>query len=125
MADNFGNRKYGRVYEGGKFYSQPAVDVPANAIYFPRPSNTKYFGVAEYPVKAGEKGAFAREGIFAFPKPSGWTPADGRMVYYVPSSQTEGTFFAASQTGATIVGTEIVVDGIPADQIWIDICQGR
>ena len=120
MADNFGMRRVGRVYEGGKFYSQPAVNVPANAIYMPNPSGEQ-FGVAEYPVASGEKGAFSKLGTFAFEKPSGWTSADGQTVYYAPAGQATGSFAAAKATGNIPIGFEVKVDGIPADQIWIDI----
>lgn len=121
MADNFGIRRVGRVYEGGKFYSTPGGDVPANAIYMPLPSSSAQFGVAEYPVASGEKGAFAKVGTFAFPKPSGWTSTDGQTVYYKPSGQATGAFAAASSTGAIPIGFEVKVDGIPGDQIWVDI----
>lgn len=121
MADNFGIRKVGRVYEGGKFYSTPAVDVPANAIYCPAPSDGGQFGVAEFPVASGEKGAFAKFGTFAFEKPSGWTSADGQAVYYAPAGQATGTLSAAAATGAVKIGYEVEVDGIPGDQIWVDI----
>ena len=121
MADNFGIRRVGRVYEGGKFYSIPGGDVPANAIYMPLPSSSAQFGVAEYPVASGEKGAFAKIGTFAFPKPSGWTSTDGQTVYYIPAGQATGEIAAASATGAIELGFEVKVDGIPGDQIWVDI----
>lgn len=122
MADNFGTRALGRVYEGGKFYSVPTVDVPANAIYFPKATTsptTANFGVAEYPVAAGELGAFAKVGTFAFPKPNGWTDNDGRAVYYKPTSRVAGTFLAASETGAVVIGKEVVVPNKPDDQLWV------
>lgn len=124
MADNFGARKLGRVYEGGKFYSVPTVDVPANAIYFPRSTTSpgsSNWGVAEYPVKAGELGAFAKVGTFAFPKPDTWTSNDGRAVYYAPTNKTTGTFAAASASNNALIGKEVVVPGIPEDQIWVCI----
>lgn len=121
MADNFGIRRVGRVYEGGKFYSQPSVNVPANAVYFPLPSSSAQFGVAEYPVASGDKGAFSKFGTFAFPKPSGWSSVDGQAVFYTPAGQATGEFGAATATGATQIGFEVVVDGIPSDQIYVDI----
>lgn len=121
MTDTFGARRVGRVYEGGKFYSQPAVGVKANDIYFPYPSALGQFGVAEYPVASGEIGAFSKFGTFAFAKPSGWTSTDGQAVYYAPSGQATGAFATASATGNVRVGYEVVVPGIPADQIYVDI----
>ena len=121
MADNFGIRRVGRVYEGGKFYSTPGGDVPANAIYMPLPSSSEQFGVAEYPVASGEKGAFAKVGTFAFPKPSGWSSTDGQAVFYAPAGQATGALAAAKATGNLQIGFEVKVDGIPGDQIWVDI----
>lgn len=121
MADTFGARRVGRVYEGGKFYSEPAVDVPANAVYFPIPSGGKQFGVAEYPVASGEKGAFSKVGTFAFPKPSGWTSVDGQAVYYAPAGQATGAFSAAAATGALEIGFEVLTSDTPADQIFVDL----
>ena len=121
MADTFGARRVGRVYEGGKFYSEPSVDVPANAVYFPNPSGGGQFGVAEYPVAAGEKGAFSKVGTFAFPKPSGWTSVDGQAVYYTPSGQAAGAFSAAATTGAELIGYEVLTSDTPADQIFVDL----
>lgn len=121
MADTFGARQIGRVYEGGKFYSEPAVDVPANAIYFPYPSGPGQFGVAEMPVASGDKGAFSKCGTFAFPKPSGWTSVDGQAVYYAPAGQATGSFSAAAVTGGIVIGYEVAITETPADKIYIDI----
>jgi hypothetical protein len=124
MADNFGNAYIGRAYEGGKFYSVPAIDVPANAIFCPAPTTSGQFGVAEYPVAANALGAFATIGTFAFEKPESWTSVAGQRVYYTPTTAAEGTFSTTSASGAIPVGFEVVRPGVADDQIYISLTYG-
>ena len=123
MADKFGAQRLGRVYEGGKFYAVPAVDVPANTIYCPRGGTApdkSIFGVAEYPVASGDLGAFSTVGTFAFPKPSDWTSTVGRAVYYKPTDTINGTITSGSSS-AVPIGREVRTPETPDDQIWVCI----
>ena len=121
MADSFGTRKGGRVHEGGKFYAEPAVNVPANAIYFPYPSGGGLFGVAEYPVLAGEKGAFATRGTFAFEKPKSFDSEPGDPVFYKPSGPAAGALRVSAATGCYLIGYDVSTSETPPDLIYIDI----
>lgn len=121
MADTFGIRKTGRVYEGGKFYAVPAEDIAAGAIFCPYPSGSGQFGVAEAPVKSGELGAFAKVGTFAFEAPDGWTSQSGQPVYYTPTTQGTGTITATKSASTIFLGFEVVTPAVPAGQIWIDL----
>ena len=53
-----------RAYEGGKFYSQPAVDVNVNDIYFPTPAPGQLGSLN--PVASGEL-LFPEVRTFALP----------------------------------------------------------
>ena len=121
MSDTFGTRAVGRVFEGGKFYATASTDVPANAIYFPAGTASGQFGIAEAPVKSGDKGSFATIGTFAFAKPNGWTPSAGRAVYYTPTTAVTGTIKSTAAVGDVFIGYEVVCAGIPSGHVWIDI----
>ena len=108
--DTFGKITSGRVADGGRFNAIPAANVPASAIFMPAYSASPLFGVAEYPVAAGEQGAFATSGVFAFDKPSGWTSSVGQAVYNKPTAAAAGTLSASSSAGAVKIGYEITVN---------------
>jgi len=120
MADTFGAVQNGRATAGGRFYAVPAADVAANAVFMPAYSTSPLFGVAEYPVKAGELGAFATDGVFVFDKPSGWTSVAGQPIYYSPTSAVAGSFVAAASAAAgdVLVGFEVTAN-IPAGKLGI------
>lgn len=113
MADSFGKNINGRVTTGGRFYATPAANVPANAVFMPAYSTSPLFGIAEYPVKSGELGAFATDGVFEFTKPEGWTSAAGQAVYYSPTSAVAGSFVAAASAaeGDVKIGFEVLCPG--------------
>lgn len=118
MADTFGKNQSGRLYDGGRFYATPAANVAANVIFMPAYSSSPLFGVAEYPVKAGEIGAFATEGTFAFDKPDGFVSSAGQAIYYKPSSAVAGALSASSSAGAVLVGFE-VPSNAPSDKLCV------
>ena len=111
MADNFANAVGGRCTTGGRFYAIPSANVPTNVIFMPAYSTSPLFGVAEYPVKSGELGAFATEGTFEFAKPDGWTSAAGQAVYWSPTSAVAGSFVAAASAaeGDVKIGFEVIM----------------
>lgn len=123
MADNFGKIQSGRVTDGDRFYAVPAADVAANVIFMPAYATSPFFGVAEYPCKAGIKGAFATTGVFAFDKPEGHTSAAGKAIYYKPSSAVAGALSATSSSGAVRIGYEVVADA-PADKLLVYLAPG-
>lgn len=118
MADTFGAVQNGRATVGGRFYATPAADVAANTIFMPAYSTSPLFGVAEYPVKSGELGAFATEGVFVFDKPAGWSDAAGKPVYWTPTSAVAGSFAASASAGDVLVGFQITAN-IPAGKLGI------
>lgn len=120
MADNFGAVQNGRATVGGRFYAIPGADVAANTVFMPAYSTSPLFGVAEYPVKSGELGAFATDGVFVFDKPAGWTSAAGQPVYYSPTSAVAGSFVAAASAAAgdVLCGYEITAN-IPANKLGV------
>lgn len=120
MADTFGQRIDGRAYEGEKFYSIPSENIEANSIFCPLATSGQ-FGVAEIPVASGALGAFSKRGTFVFAKPDGWTSVNGQPVYYTPTTQGTGAFTTSKGAGTIFVGFEVVVPGISATQIYIDI----
>lgn len=108
----FGQAQNGRAQVGGRFYSKPAVDVPANTIYMPAYASSELFGINEIPISAGQLGAFSTEGVFAFDVPEGWTSSAGQAVYYTPTSATEGTLGTTSGSGAVKIGYEVEQPGV-------------
>ena len=112
MADNFGQTPSSRLTDGSKFYATPAVNVAANAIYMPAYSTSALFGVAEYPVQAGELGAFTTDGVFAFDLGAGVAPTIGAPVYYEPTSAIAGTFATTASAGAVCVGFAVEAPGL-------------
>lgn len=120
MADTFGAVQNGRATIGGRFYAIPSANVAANVIFMPAYSTSPLFGVAEYPVKSGDLGSFATEGVFVFDKPEGWTSAAGQQVYWSPTSAVAGSFVDASDaaTGDVLVGFEITAN-IPAGKLGV------
>lgn len=111
MADTFGQAINGRVSTGGRFYSIPSANVPANTIYMPAYSTCPLFGVAEYPVESGKLGAFATEGIFEFTPPDGFTSSEGQAIYYSPTSAVAGTLSASGSEGDVKIGYEVKCPG--------------
>ena len=98
MADNFGKAPASRIQaDSSRFYATAVADVPANAIYCPAFATSGLFGIAEVPIKSGDLGAFAREGIFAFDAEDvdGSTFTAGTPVYYTPSSAVAGALSTA------------------------------
>ena len=120
MADNFGAIQNGRATVGGRFYAIPGANVAANSIFMPAYSTSPLFGVAEYPVKSGELGSFATEGVFVFDKPAGWSASAGQAVYWSPTSAVAGSFVAAASASAgdVLVGFEITAN-IPAGKLGV------
>lgn len=123
MADTFGKTQSGRLYDGGRFYATPAANVAANVIFMPAYSSSALFGVAEYPVKSGEIGAFATEGTFAFAKPDGFESSAGQPIYYKPTSAVAGTLSASASEGAVKIGFEVPSNG-PADKLCVFLAPG-
>lgn len=123
MADTFGKNQSGRLYDGGRFYATPAANVAANVIFMPAYSSSPLFGVAEYPVKSGEIGAFATEGTFAFAKPAGFVSSAGQAIYYKPTSAVAGTLSASSSEGAVKIGYE-VPSNAPGDKLCVFLAPG-
>lgn len=123
MADSFGKITAGRVTDGDRFYAVPAANVAGNVIFMPAYSTSALFGVAEYPVKSGELGAFATSGTFAFAKPDSFVSSAGQEIYYKPTSAVAGTISASSSTGAVRIGYEITANA-PADKVFVYLAPG-
>lgn len=113
MADTFGQAPNSRLQStGGRFYATPAANVAANAVFMPKYASSPFFGIAEYPVEAGKLGAFAREGVFAFDIPEGFTSSVGQPIYYAPTSGVAGTLSASPSSGAVRLGYEVEMPDI-------------
>lgn len=112
MADNFGQAQNGRAQVGGRFYAKPVTDVPANTIYMPAYASSALLGINEIPIASGQLGAFSTEGVFAFDIPDDWTSSVGQIVYYKPTSATEGTISATKSSGAVRLGYEVEEPGV-------------
>lgn len=124
MSDNFGKRLAGtRVSNEGGFYSVPASDVPAGAVFMPKYAASAQFGIPEIPVASGTLGFFATSGTFAFEKPDGHSSAVGQALYYAPTDAKTGTISTTASNGAVLLGWEVVRDGAPDDVIYVDIAR--
>ena len=124
MADNFGKRLEGtRVSNEGGFYSAPASNVAAGAIFMPKYATSAQFGVPEIPVEAGKLGFFATSGTFAFAKPDGHVSVAGQEIYYAPTDATTGTISTTAANGSVLLGWEVVRDGAPDDVIYVDVAR--
>ena len=116
MADKFGGKKDGRQTTGATFYDVPAVPVNANALYFPNFPASPFFGIVEYPVAAGDLGAFSTAGVFVFDKPVGWIDNAGRKVFYRPKTAATGEIVAQEIKGDVFIGYQII-DNINLDTV--------
>lgn len=114
MADTFGITPSSRLTDGSKFYATPAVNVAANTIFMPAYSTSPLFGVAEYPVTAGELGAFSTDGVFAFNLGEGVSATIGSPIFYSPTSAVAGTFSTSSSEGAVLIGFCVNAPGLGA-----------